>query len=111
MLDAMGKSKRRSGSRGKHVQSRQRYRGLTEPARLARGANPMAASSVLEGIERVRQERDEADAELAVLIDRAVGLGIGVNGTRILTPWRHLKSDPLHGPCWLSVVGCGGRGD
>jgi len=37
----------------------------------------MAASSVLEGIERVRQERDEADAELAVLIDRAVGLGIG----------------------------------
>jgi hypothetical protein len=37
----------------------------------------MVASSVLEGIERARQERDEAEAELAGLIDRAVGLGIG----------------------------------
>lgn len=37
----------------------------------------MAAPQVLEQIEHARLARDEAEAELAVLIDQAVDLGIG----------------------------------
>jgi predicted transcriptional regulator len=37
----------------------------------------LSVAQVLERIERARLARDEAEAELAVLIDHAVGLGIG----------------------------------
>ena len=37
----------------------------------------MSAAQVLEQIEHARLARDEAEAELAVLIDHAVGLSVG----------------------------------
>jgi predicted transcriptional regulator len=37
----------------------------------------LSASQVLERIERARLARDEAEAELVVLIDHAVSLGVG----------------------------------
>jgi predicted transcriptional regulator len=37
----------------------------------------MAPSQVLERIKRVRVAQQEAEAQLAVLVDHAVGLGIG----------------------------------
>jgi hypothetical protein len=44
-----------------------------------------------------------------------VGWLVGVNGTPKLTPWRHLKSDPLGGSvdlCWVVWFRCrrGGSG-
>jgi predicted transcriptional regulator len=37
----------------------------------------LSAAQVLEQIEQARLARDEAEAELAVLIDHAVGLSVG----------------------------------
>ena len=37
----------------------------------------MSAANVLERIGRAQRQRDELDAELALLIDHAVSLGIG----------------------------------
>jgi len=44
--------------------------------------------------------RTDADRWLTAVeadIARGAWLDEGVNGTRILTLWRHLKCDPLHG--------------
>jgi hypothetical protein len=77
MLESMGKSKRRSGSRVKHAQSRGSKQTPAEPAGPAQRVTHPPAPRVLEQIEHVRHVRDEADAELAMLIDHAVDLGIG----------------------------------
>ena len=77
MLDSVGKSKRRSGPRAKHVQSRSRQQASAEPAGAARRVAHLSAPQVLEQIEHARLARDEAEAELAVLVDYAVGLSVG----------------------------------
>jgi len=77
MLDSMGKSKRRSGPRVKHVQSRSRQQASAEPAGTARRVTHPSAPQMLEQIEHARHVRDEAEAELATLIDHAVDQGIG----------------------------------
>jgi hypothetical protein len=77
MLESMGKSKRRSAARVKHVQSRRSQQALAEPAGSAQQVTHPFAPQVLEQIEHARHVRDEAEAELAVLIDHAVDLGIG----------------------------------
>jgi hypothetical protein len=45
--------------------------------RLAEQITRLSAAKVLERISRARLQRDELDAELALLIDHAVSLGIG----------------------------------
>lgn len=69
-----GQVEARSGARVKHPQSRQLP---AEPAGSAQQVTHSSAPQVLEQIEHARQIRDEAEAELAVLIDQAVDLGIG----------------------------------
>jgi predicted transcriptional regulator len=76
MLDSMGKSKRRSGPRVKHVPPG-REQAPAKPAGSAQRVAHLSAPQVLEQIEHARLARDEAEAELAVLIDHAVDLGIG----------------------------------
>ena len=73
----MGKSKRRSGARVKHVQSRRSQQAAAEPAGTAQQVTHPSAPQVLEQIGHVRHVRDKAEAELAVLIDHAVDQGIG----------------------------------
>jgi DNA-directed RNA polymerase specialized sigma24 family protein len=77
MLDSMGKSKRRSGPRAKHGQPGWQHQAPAEPASPAQRATRLSAAQVLERIERARLARDEAEAELTVLIDHAVDLGVG----------------------------------
>jgi predicted transcriptional regulator len=48
-----------------------------EPPAEAQQASQMPPSEVLERIRRVRVAQQEAEAELAALVDHAVGLGIG----------------------------------
>ena len=76
-LDSMGKSKRRSGPRVKHVQSQSRQHASVEPAGTVRRVTHLSAPQVLEQIEHARHVRDETETELATLIDYAVGQGIG----------------------------------
>ena len=73
----MGKSKRRSGPRVKHVQSRSRQQASAEPAGAARRVAHLSAPQVLEQIEHARLARDQAEADLAALIDHAVALSVG----------------------------------
>ena len=77
MLDSMGKSRRRSGSRVKHVQSRRQQQATAEPAGSPQRVTDLSAPLVLEQIEHARHTRDQAEAELASLIDHAVDQGIG----------------------------------
>jgi predicted transcriptional regulator len=78
MLDAMGKSKRRSGPRVRHGRpGSQQQQAPVEPAGPAPRVGRLSAAQVLEQIEHARLARDEAEAELAVLIDHAVGLNVG----------------------------------
>ncbi len=77
MLDSMSKSKRRSGPRVKHVQPGWPHQAPAEPTNSAQRVTHLSAPQVLARIERARLARDEAEAELAVLIDHAVDLGIG----------------------------------
>jgi hypothetical protein len=77
MLDSMGKSKRRSGPRVKHERPGWQQQAPAEPAGPAQRVSRFSAAQVLEQIERARLARDEAEAELAALIDQAVGLSVG----------------------------------
>ena len=77
MLDSVGKSKRRSGPRAKHVQSRSRQQASAEPAGTARRVTHLSVPQMLEQIEHARRVRDQAEAELATLIDHAIDEGIG----------------------------------
>ena len=75
MLDAMGKSKRRS--RGRHGRPGRQHQAPAEPASPAQRITPLSAAQALEQIERARLARDQVETELAVLIDHAVALGVG----------------------------------
>jgi hypothetical protein len=77
MLDVMGKSKRRSGSRVKHGRPGWQQQAPAAPAGPAQRTSRLSAAQVVEQVEHARLARDEAEAELAALVDYAVGLGVG----------------------------------
>jgi hypothetical protein len=62
----------------KGIKPRPDYRPkASTPPRPAERIARLSPAQVLERIGRARLQREELDAELAILIDRAVGLGIG----------------------------------
>ena len=77
MLDSMSKPKRRPDHRARQVQPGPRHQAPGGPTGPAQRVSRSSPPQVLERIERVRVARDKAEAELAVLIDHAVSLGIG----------------------------------
>jgi hypothetical protein len=77
MLDSMGKSKLRSGPRAKHVHPRWRQQASAGPADSTQRVTHLSASQLLERIEHARHVRDEAEVELAKLIDHGIDQGIG----------------------------------
>jgi hypothetical protein len=77
MLDHVSKSRRRSTARPKRVIRGPQHHGPAETSALARRDTRVTPPQVLELIERARVTQREAEAHLAVLIDHAVGLGIG----------------------------------
>jgi predicted transcriptional regulator len=77
MLDSMSNPKRRPDHRARQVQPGPRHQAPREPTGPAQWVSRLSPPKVLERIERVRVARDKAEVELAVLIDRAVSLGIG----------------------------------
>ena len=75
MLDPMSRSKRRPKVR--HVQPRLRPQERAELPGPPQRDSQLSPPEVLERIEHARLTREKADAELAVLVDQAVGMGIG----------------------------------
>lgn len=73
----MSRSRRRSGPKVKYVQRSYRHRAPAAPPGPQQRAARLGPSQVLEKITRARIARDEAEAELAALIDHAVALGVG----------------------------------
>jgi predicted transcriptional regulator len=73
----MGKSRRRSSPRVKQGRSGWQRQVPAESAGPTPRVDCLSAAQVLERIERARLARDEAEAELAGLIDHAVGLSVG----------------------------------
>jgi hypothetical protein len=80
MLGDMGKGRRWAGPRVKYVQPGYRNRAPAAPPGPAERIERLSPSPVLERIRRARIQRQEAEAELALLVDRAVALGIGWPG-------------------------------
>ena len=72
----MSKSKRRSSPRARQAQP-DRQSAPAEPPDQAQQASWISPSEVLEQITHVRIAQQEAEAELAALVEHAVGLGIG----------------------------------
>jgi hypothetical protein len=77
MLDSMGKSKRRSHPRVKQGRAAWQQQAPAVPSGPTRRVSRLSATQVLEQIENTRLARDEAEAELDVLIDNAIGLSVG----------------------------------
>jgi predicted transcriptional regulator len=74
MLDHVSRSKRRPKIR--YVQPRWPQERAELPGPPQREAQ-LTPPEVLERIEQARLTREKADAELATLVDQAVGMGIG----------------------------------
>jgi hypothetical protein len=75
MLDRMGRSKRQP--RARRTQPGPRHQKRAEQSATPQRVPQLSPPQVLERIERVRLAREAAEAELVVLIEHAVGLGIG----------------------------------
>jgi predicted RNA-binding Zn ribbon-like protein len=75
MLGVVSRSRRSA----KRIKPRRddRARGPAAPSGPAEQITPLSAANVLERIGQARLQRDELDAELTLLIDRAVSLRIG----------------------------------
>ena len=73
----MSKSKRHPGRSVKQASPGLRHGAPAGPTGPARRVSRLSPPQVLERIERARVARDNAGAELVVLIDHAVSLGIG----------------------------------
>ena len=76
MLGGVSRSRRRL-AKGIKPRRDDRARGPAAPPGAAERIARPAAAEVLERISRARLRWDELDAELALLIDHAVSLGIG----------------------------------
>ena len=75
MLEYMSRSKRQPRVRHMHPTRPSHVRA--EPPRPLQRAFQLSPPEVLERIERARLAREKAEAELAVLVDQAVDMGIG----------------------------------
>jgi hypothetical protein len=75
MLGGVSRSRRRA--QGIKPRQDDRTKEPAAPPGTAKRIARLAAAEVLERISRTRLQRDELDAELALLIDHAVSLGIG----------------------------------
>jgi hypothetical protein len=77
ILDRVARAKRRSKPKGRQIHQGQRQQGPAHPPGPTRRVPGLSAPQVLERIEDARAAQQEAEAELAVLVDHAVSLGIG----------------------------------
>ena len=75
MLEHMGKSKRQPKAR--HGQTGRRRPEPDEPPSSPPQVSQLSPAEVLERIKRAQAAWAAAESELAVLVDHAVGLGIG----------------------------------
>jgi hypothetical protein len=76
MLEGVSRSRRRL-AKGIKPRPDYRVRGPAAPPSPEQRARRLSPVQVLEKITRARIQRDEAEAELAALIDHAVALGVG----------------------------------
>jgi predicted transcriptional regulator len=58
------------------MQPEQQHKAAVEPARPQR-ASRLSPPEVLERIEHARLTREKSEAQLAALVDQAIGMGIG----------------------------------
>ena len=72
----MGKAKRRWKPKARQVRPSRRQPVPASLPRPATRGSGLSSSQVLDRIERARAAQQKAAAELAVLVDQAVGLGI-----------------------------------
>jgi hypothetical protein len=77
ILGDMSRSRRRAGPKVKYVQPGWRHRAPAAPPTPGQRAARLSPQQVLEKITRARIAREDAEAELAALIDHAVASGIG----------------------------------
>jgi len=73
----VSKSKRKAPPRSRNVQPDRRDQAPVKQPGPAKRVTQLYDAELLEQIRQVRIERDDAEAELAMLIDAAVGQGIG----------------------------------
>jgi hypothetical protein len=77
MLNHMSRSRRRSAAKAKQTLPGPPQCSPVQAPVPARPDSRVSPSQVLELIERARDTQHEAEAHLALLIDHAVGLGVG----------------------------------
>ena len=77
MLDRVARAKRRSKPKVRQIHEGQRPQGPAQPSGPAKRVSGLSPPQVLERIEDAKAAQQEAEAELAVLVDHALTLGIG----------------------------------
>ena len=77
ILDHVARAKRRAKPKARQIHQGQREQGPAQLPGFTKRVSGLSPPQVLERIEDARVVQQEAEAELAVLIDQAVILGIG----------------------------------
>jgi len=77
MLDYVARTKRRSKPKARQIHQGQRQQGPSQTPGPTKRISGLSASQVLERIEDARAAQQEAEAQLGILVDHAVILGIG----------------------------------
>jgi hypothetical protein len=77
ILDRVARAKRRAKPKARQIHQGQRQQGPAQPPGPTRRVSGLSPSQLLERIEDAKAAQQEAEAELAVLVDQAVILGIG----------------------------------
>ena len=73
----MARAKRRAKPKARQIHRGQRQQGPAKSPGPTKRASGLSPPQVLERIENAKASQQEAEAELAVLVDQAVSLGIG----------------------------------
>jgi hypothetical protein len=77
ILDHVARAKRRAKPKARQIHQGQRQEGQAQPLGPPKRVSGLSPLQVLERIEDAKAAQQEAEAELAVLVDQAVILGIG----------------------------------
>jgi hypothetical protein len=77
ILDHVARAKRRAKPKARQIHQGQRPEGQAQPPGPTKRVSGLSPPQVLERIEGAKAAQQEAEAELAVLVDQAVILGIG----------------------------------
>ena len=77
ILDHVARAKRRAKPKARQIHQGQRQEGQAQPPGPTKRVSGLSPPQVLERIEDAKAAQQEAEAELAVLVDQAVILGIG----------------------------------